>query len=108
MESQKPLLLHDPSRCRQCWNNLESIEGLLSCTEKSFPSQLLIFKKFYTPSLHSFIAIPLSVINFVISKSFFQNFDSIFIKTYAKFLWKIKILIKKFWVEEKKYIFKIT
>ena len=43
------------------------------------------------PSAPSFL-----IINFVISKSLFQNFASISIKTYVKLLKKLKILIKKF------------
>ena len=45
-----------------------------------------------------------SIFNFVMSKILSQNFDSISIKPYAKFLHKTKMLIKKFWIEEKDYV----
>ena len=71
----------------------------------SLPPLLLIFKK--SSNSPNFIPTIL-IITFVISKSLFQNSDSIFIKNYAIFLFKIKILTKKLWIEEKKHIFKTT
>ena len=58
----------------------------------SLPHLLLIFKKSLNPP--NFIP-TLPMITFVISKSLFQNFDSIFMKKYAIFLFKIKKLTKK-------------
>ena len=92
MKGLNPLIPPLPHPHQNCMEN--SFVGVVltdSCVPNNCFPQIIVFKVPNPPILFQ----P-PIINFVISKSMFQSFDSIFIKTYTKFLSKIKKLIKSY------------
>ena len=78
-----------------CFDFSVNLEIIYSRVSNNRPPSLYIFLNFPTTTFNLIQPSP-SIFNFVISKILSQNFNSISIKTYAKFLHKIKMLIKKF------------